>query len=326
MVNQHGERDCAHRRTKRFGGRRRRCIACGATWRIRPRHRGPKRRPRRTAVLARTFRDKLTLTQIARLRGRSMTTVKERQRGALDAALRQPWPARISRRQLILVSDGLWFTVSGERWVVYLCALRSIRSEHAVFLRPILRPGPESEERWREVIEEIPTPAYRRISAWVSDSFRGVETIAREHGWILQRCHAHLLRRVADVFGTRKRLRWLAGRRRAAARVRELISGDDALPALRSLRWLSRDPQCPTKVRGVIREAIRRRAEYRSYLTHSALNLPTTTNTVEGMNARIRELAGRSRGFRTPAALERWIVGFVRCNLMARCRPKRQPK
>lgn len=255
-----------------------------------------------------------------------MTTVKERQRGALDAALRQPWPAHIPRGRLILVSDGLWFTVNGERWVVYLCALRSIRNEHAVFLRPILIPGAECEERWREALAVLPPNVACRISAWVSDSFRGVETIAQERGWVLQRCHAHLLRRVADVFGTRKRLRWLAGRRRAAARVRELISVDDALPALRSLRRLARDPACPTKVRGVIREVVRRRAEYRSYLTHPVLNLPTTTNTVEGMNARIRELAGRSRGFRTPVALERWIVGFVRCNLTARCRPKQQPK
>jgi len=326
MVNQHGERDCAHRRTKRFGGRRRRCTACGVTWRIRPRRRGPKRRPRRIVVLTRTFRDPLTLVQIARLRRWSITAVKERQRGALDAALRQPWPARIPRGRLILVSDGLWFAVDDERWVAYLCALRSIRSTRVVFLRPILKPGHECEERWREVVEGMSPSLHHRIPPWVSDSVHGVEVIAAEHGWVLQRCHAHLLRRVADVMGTRKRLRWLAGRRLAAARIQELIAADDPRAAPRSLRRLVCDPNCPTKVRGVIRAVLRRHGEYRSYLTHPDLRLPTTTNTVEGMNARIRELAGRSRGFRTQAALERWIIGFVRCNLTAKCRPKQQPK
>lgn len=326
MVNQHGERDCAHRRTECHGGRRRHCVGCGATWTVRPRRRGPKPRPKRTESLERTFRDKLTLTQVARLRGRSITSVKTRQCGALEVALRQPWPVRIPSGQLILVSDGLWFTIGGERWVVYLCALRSVRGDRAVFLRPILKPGYECEERWREVLAVLPSNVARRISAWVSDSFTGVGTIATAEGWVLQRCHAHLLRRVADVIGTRKRLRWLAGRRRAAARIRELISAENARPALRSLRWLARDPACPTKVRGVIREAIRRCAEYRSYLTYPILNLPTTTNTVEGMNARLRELAGRSRGFRTSAALERWIIGFVRCNPYAACRPKNPQK
>lgn len=280
-------------------------------------------------MLARTFREKLTLTQIARLRGRSITTVKERQRGALDAAFRQPWPLRIPRGRCILVSDGLWFTFGGTRWVVYCCALRSVRGDRAVFLRPILIPGAECEERWREALVLLPPNVARRISAWVSDSFRGVETIAAERGWVLQRCHAHLLRRVADVIGTRKRLRWLAGRRCAAARIRQLITEEDprALAlCLRSLRRLARDPACPTKVRGIIREAIRRRDEYRSYLMHSDLRLPTTTNVMESMNARLRELAGRSRGFRTPQSLERWIVGFVRCNAMTMCRPKQQQK
>lgn len=256
-----------------------------------------------------------------------MTAVKERQRGALDAAMRQPWPWRMPSGRLILLSDGIWFMLGGVRWVAYICAIRAVRSTRVVFLRPILKPGVECEERWREVCAVLPPGANRRISAWVSDSFTGVGTIAAERGWVLQRCHAHLLRRVADIIGTRKRLRWLAGRRRAAARIRQLITEEDPhamTQCLRSLRRLARDAVCPYKIRGVIREAIRRREEYRSYLTHPDLRLPTTTNVIENMNARIRELAGRSRGFRTPASLERWITGFVRNNPTARCRPKQQ--
>lgn len=280
-------------------------------------------------MLARTFREKLTLTQIARLRGRSITAVKERQRGALDAAIRQPWSPRIPRGQLILVSDGIWFTLNGTRWVVYCCAVRAVRSTRVTFLRPILIPGVECEERWREVLAALPPSVARRISAWVSDSFSGVGTLATERGWVLQRCHAHLLRRVVNVIGTRKRLRWLAGRRRAAASIRQLISEEDPyalLQCIRLLHRLARDPACPYKVRGVIREALRRREEYRSYLRYPDLRLPTTTNVVEGMNARLRELAGRSRGFRTPQSLERWMIGCVRSNPTAMCRPKQQQK
>lgn len=299
------------------------------TWTVRPRRRGPKPRPHRTAALAATFTGKLTLRQQAYRRHRSITAVKRRHRLALDALLQQPWRMTIPRGRLILLIDGLWWSVSGTRWVLYLRALRSLRGRRAVFLRPLLRPGPESEERWREAIVEIPRGACRRISALVSDSWRGVETVAASAGWVLQRCHAHLLRRVADVLGTRKRLRWLCGRRRAARRIRMLLTTTEAHTirrCLHDLHVLAGDPACPRKARGVIREVIRRHTEYRSYLDYPDLRLPTTTNVVEGMNARLRELAMRSRGFRTVASLERWITACVRFHPTARCRPKRPQK
>lgn len=150
--------------------------------------------------------------------------------------------------------------------------------------------------------------------------------MAKERGWHYQWCHFHLLGRMANVFGTRKRtVVWLPGRRAAEAHIRELIitaSQRRVCTLTRELRTLCRDPECPRKIRMVIREVIRHTDELRTYLDHPELRLPATSNVMESLNSQLRSLAGRSRGFRTGQALERWIVAFVYFHLKGKCRPK----
>jgi hypothetical protein len=131
---------------------------------------------------------------------------------------------------------------------------------------------------------------------------------------------------MANVLGTRKRtLRWMHGRRRAERTIRELIATRERRRVTilrRRLATLAGDPECPRKIRMIMREMLRRTADLRAYLEYPDLRLPATSNVMESMNSRLRALAGRSRGFTTGIALERWIVAAVSFNPRATCRPK----
>jgi len=86
---------------------------------------------------------------------------------------------------------------------MYVMVVKPIRSHQAFFLDPVLLPGKESYERWREALATIPPQIKKRVLAFVSDGFRGSKLITREHGWIHQRCHFHLLMALIRRHGRR---------------------------------------------------------------------------------------------------------------------------
>lgn len=317
---------CLHPTAHRHGQRRRRCADCGTTWSVWQRRRGKKRRARRLQRLRRTFLHGLTIRQQAFLSGLDYETTKARHHRVLESFSRLPWPTIRLRGPLILILDGLWFRILGERWVVYLVALRSVSGETARFLRPVVCRESESAAGWRRAVAQIPPSAQKRICALVSDGLRGLRLLANERGWRYQWCHFHLLGRMANVFGTRKRtVAWLKGRRTAERYIREIITTPSPRRVrvlTRRLTMLSRDPECPRKIRMVIREVLRRTDELRTYLDYPELRLPATSNIMESLNSQLRALAGRSRGFRTGQALEHWIVAYVSFHSRSKCHPK----
>jgi len=264
--------------------------------------------------------------QQAFLSGLDYETMKARHRRTLESVSRLAWSAIRLKGRLILLLDGLWFNVMGERWIAYLMAVRSVSATTVRFLRPIVCRENESSEGWKRAVSQIPTSVQKRICALVSDGLRGLRLLAKERSWQYQWCHFHLLSRMANVFGTRKRtVVWLHGRRQAEACIRELIAtpSRQRVHQLRQqLTTLCQYPECPRKIRMVIREVLRHTDELRTYLDHPALRLPATSNVMESMNSQLRSLAGRSRGFRTGQALERWIVAFVYFHSKGNCYPK----
>lgn len=216
----------------------------------------------------------------------------------------------------------------GERWVVYLMAVRSVSGTTVRFLQPIVRRENECAEGWERALANIPPAMKKRIRALVSDGLRGLRRLAKERGWTYQWCHFHLLGRMANVFGTRKKtVAWIRGRRRAERCIRRLVTtrSKNGVKALRrTLVSLSRDLECPRKVRMVIREVLRHTDELRAYLDHPELRLPAISNVMESLNSRLREMAGRSRGFRTGRALERWILTYVYFHPSGICNPRIQ--
>lgn len=326
MTTRHGENACVHPKVERHGGRRRRCVQCGATWSVWKHRRGKKRRARRLKRLRRTFLYGLTIRQQAFLSGLDYEVTKARHRRTLESVRRLAWPTIRLSGLLILLLDGLWFRILGERWIVYLMALRSVSGNTVRFLRPVICRENESAEGWRRAVRKIPASFDKRICALVSDGLRGLRLLAKERGWQYQWCHFHLLGRMANVFGTRKRtLAWLEGRRTAEACIRELITtaSEKRIRALtRILTALSRDPECPRKIRMVIHEVLRHTDGLRTYLDHPWLRLPATSNVMESLNSRLRSLAGRARGFRTGQALARWIIAYVYFHSRGKCYPK----
>lgn len=276
--------------------------------------------------LRRTFLHGLSVRQQAFLSGLDYETTKARHRRVLESFSRLPWPSiRLSGR-LILVLDGLWFRIVDERWIVYLMAIRSVSGKTARFLRPMVCRENECAEGWGRAMAEIPPAIQKRICALVSDGLRGLRRLAKERGWTYQWCHFHLLGRMANVFGTRKKtVAWIRERRHAERCIRHLIttrSPRRVVALRRTLVQLSRDPECPRKIRMIIREVLRHTDELRAYLDHPELRLPSTSNVMESLNSRLRGLAGRSRGFRTGRALERWITAYVFFHPKGVCSPK----
>ena len=317
---------CKHPKSIRFGGRRRQCVSCHATWRIRSKKRGPKAIKRRTTNLERTFVGKYTIAQQSDRSSLSANALAKRHASALTNLCERPWPHRIPKGRLILVMDAIWFKKDEDRHTVYLTGLRRVEDDTLHFLRPILRPGSESQERWREVIGLIPRGALKRICAIVSDSFAGSGGIAKEHGWIFQRCQAHLLLRLEALCGDVKRkVSFWEGRQELKRVTYALMNTRDENKAAKladELMRLGEHRECPKYLRYAAMDTIRHLHEYRACYLHPELRLPATTNALENTNCRIRSLLNRSRGCRTPESLIRWITGFLWFNPMVKCRPK----
>lgn len=227
---------------------------------------------------------------------------------------------------LILVMDAIWFRKDDELNTVYLLGLRAINGEDLHFLRPLLRPGHESQKRWREVIDEIPEKVRKRILAIVSDSFSGAGGIAKEHGWIFQRCQAHLLLRLETMCGDNKRtVSFWEGRQELKRLAYALMNARSEVRAREladEFMRLGNHRDCPLRLRQIMTETLRYLYEYRACYLHPELRLPATTNALENTNGRVRSLLNRSRGCRTPESLIRWITGFLYFHPIVKCRPK----
>lgn len=236
------------------------------------------------------------------------------------------WPHATPRGPLILVMDAMWFRKDDARHTVYLLGLRAVKGDELYFLRPILRPGHESQKRWREVIEEIPPKAKKRIKAVVSDSFSGAGGIAKGRGWIFQRCQAHLLLRLETMCGDNKRtVSFWKGRQELKRLAYALMNTRDGITVTKladAFARLGDHRECPTRLRQIVTETLRYLHEYRACHLHPDLRLPATTNALENTNGRVRSLLNRSRGCRTPASLIRWITGFLWFHPLVKCRPK----
>lgn len=317
---------CKHVKSIRFGGRRRQCVSCHATWRVRAKKRGPKSLKRRTSNLQKTFVEQLTIAQQSRRSNVSTKALAKRHAQSLASLCERPWPHVVPRGKLILVMDAIWFRKGDELNTVYLLGLRAVEGEDLHFLRPILRPGHESQKRWREVIDEIPTKVRKRISAIVSDSFSGAGGIAKEHDWIFQRCQAHLLLRLETICGDNKRtVSWREGRQELKRLAYALMNTRDEVKATRladDFAALGAHRECPMKLQMIVTETLRYLHEFRACYLHTELRLPATTNALENTNGRVRSLLNRSRGCRTPESLIRWITGFLYFHPMVKCRPK----
>lgn len=319
MYKIHVNSPCCGERVIRYGERRRRCVACGHTWRMRKRRRGRKRIRRSIALIERVFRSPCASPASgSRL---PASTLRARFRRTLQWFLSGKQSVLVPDGPLILIVDGLWFKFQGEHSVLYLCALKSPDDSAAYFLDPILLEGREVMERWMHAIEAIPAEYRERIVALVSDGFHGSKRIVSTYGWIHQRCHFHLIAQLQMNRGSWK-LKNREGRplREAIYQdVRTALEERDDVRYRRVAKRLHRSialPTCPRRLRIVVQDFLANFYPFRAYLHHPNLKLPTTTNTIESMNHRIRE---RTRTLPTPASLLAWATALIRVNRKLVC-------
>jgi hypothetical protein len=252
----------------------------------------------------------------ARRHGVALPTYRYRFRQAVQRLVARPVPMQVPKGQLVLLADGLWFQFDGMPWVLYLTAVKACRGKQAIFFDPVLIPGNETATRWREVFAAIPPSVYPRIQALVVDNLRGMRPLAQEHAWILQLCHFHLLLKLQVRWrGRRYALRGGPVRDeiyRLTRAILDLPEGVRLQQAIQQLRRLSRGDCGTDRIRMTVREFLRARADYRSYLTHSSLGLPRTTNTLESMGRLIREMFRRNRAGSNASSVLLWATAFVR--------------
>ncbi len=317
---------CTHPKWIKFGGRRRQCVACKKTWTVRAKKRGPKPLKHRVTNLERTFVEKLTLVQQSHRTNTSANGLSKRHAKSLMSLCDKPWLHTLPTGSLILVMDAVWFPIDGEQHTLYLTGFRAIENETLHFLPPILRLGHESQKEWREILNGIDPEVRNRIRAVVSDSFSGSGGIAKQYGWVYQRCQAHLLIRLSTLCGDNKfTVSWREGRQEIKRLMHALMNVRDpekVSEIVDRLFILSRDPRCPERLYQIVKRTVRTLHEYRACYLHPELRLPATTNAVENTNGRIRAMLNRARGCRTPSSLLQWITGFLWFHPTVTCRPK----
>ena len=325
MNTLHAKSPCCQGEVIRFGSRRRQCVICRKTWRIRLKKRGrkPLRVPR--TMVVRYFEKSIgTLSRGIRIPG-SREAKRIRMQHSLSSYLRyDDADHALPDGPLIAMADAMWYESEGIECAVYFILLRPINASYAWILPPVIVPGRESARGWHIAFEEIPSPLTDRICALVCDGKRALRMIAQEHHWALQLCHFHLLGKLKHYASGHPGTRWEERGKFILSAVRGLLNTQDetVLARCRNDLLFILDTLSHRFLKAKLREFRRNLPFYRTYLSYPHLHLPTTTNSAEALIRMVRELLGRARGFRTVASLERWLRAFCRYRKTIACRGK----
>ena len=300
-------------RVHRFGGRRRRCTRCGRTWSIRPKRRGRKpRRPQLSLVKA-IIRDKYPARQLHRRHHCSYATLRRRISAATRRFVQLPGDYGLPPGDLVLVVDALWSILGGQLWVLYNLALKPVAANVAWFLDPYLGCGRENTANWQSALAAVDRSITERVKALVSDGLRAFPGIVRQHNWVHQLCHRHLLRSVERALGWFRRYPpdpWLrAPIYRILCNALETSDGRQADVLCDELAVLIGEHNCTRLLRRSVGEFLRQRNAFRAYRLHPELHLPTTTSMVESMHSQLRRAISTTNN---PRSLWERAQAFIR--------------
>lgn len=327
MTTQHAKSPCCRGRINHFGKRRRQCRVCKQTWSVRKKRRGRKRKRIARALLNRILLERHTIAHEKKYLRLSRNAIAARYANAMRAVVRNPYPAALlPRGPHALLGDGLYFKFKRKEWVMYLMAMKSARSKKAYFLDPVLLEGRECYERWVRAVNTIPPAVKKRICAFVSDGFRGSQSLSEQNDWLHQRCHFHLLANLVRGKGKRRyRIRSSKLRDKLLEATRIILNNQSArilARARKTIRQLISRPTCPPYIRKQALEFLEREQDFRTYLHYPKLNLPTTTNAIESTGRMIRKA---TRTARTPKSLLLRATAFLRLKTYVVCNGNHQP-
>lgn len=332
MIKKHTKSPCCSAPVRRYGKRRRQCGTCETTWRIRKKKRG--RNPKRTdtrMVIAYLERDIATIRMLAAQRHESKSNAQRALAKSLAYFIRahpRDWERRIpAHNDLLLVADAMWYRIAGRKYVMYLLLLRPRTHDEASIWLPHMAEGHEDIRGWSEAIATIPEAVQARIGAIVCDGGTGIIAYAHQRGWLLQRCHFHLLAALQNYLTTGPRSRQRPFALRVMRLAHAVITSKDmrtmhsALRSLDAIRRITRSRGLRRTLGGLLLHW----REYRTYREHPEWRLPATSNAAESCVQCIRDLLYRCRGFRGQRQLIHWLTAFTIYKKTIRCRPKNQP-
>lgn len=328
MFKKHEKSPCCRGAIRRFGGRRRQCGVCLKTWSAWKRKRGRKRL-RVSITLAHRFIYARLLPIRAERSGHHQSRNERQYRLAASrhlCAASCPWPSFPKKEALIVVADALVKQVARRWQTVYFILVRAVEDNEAVILQPFYREGTETVIGWRQAFDALPESIHSRIVALVCDGHRGLVHEALWRKWVLQRCHFHLISRIQGRLS-----KWRTGRnfeegRRIFSLVRRVLTAEENIPLhptlarLEEYAWDAHSPELRKTLLGFVNHY----EDYRAYLRHPALRLPTTNNTAEALIGLIEELCSRTRGFITLASFQEWVAAIVKTRKTIRCAPAKK--
>ena len=327
MKTLHAKSPCCRGRINRFGKRRRQCSICKRTWRIRQKIRGRKRKRVDRRLVRRILVEHRTFQHHCRKGAVSQSGFSKRFSKAIRSDPQLKARQRFPSGLYALLGDDLYFKFKRMDWVMYVMAVKPVKSHQAFFLNPVLLQGKECYERWHAALDTLPPETKKRVKAFVSDGFRGSKLIAKEHGWIHQRCHFHLLMALIRRHGRRSyRTNGARVREKLLGVVRILLTTSDNVALRRRMlkaRRLILHPLCPPWIRIQTVEFLRTLDDFRAYLIHPELNLPTTNNSIESSGKIIRKATSTAR---TPQSVLLRATAFLRLKKSITCNGKSSTK
>lgn len=320
---------CCGEAVRRYGERRRQCLGCKKTWRVRRKRRGRKiRRNQPTSNDQQLLKRYLNhaVGSMARHAESSFypdaSTLHKRMQVARDAFLARPWH-ELPPGKLILIADGLQYQHQYRYRTMYLVLVRSPKATEAVILPPTVYPGKESQSGWNQALASLDPATRQRIAALVCDGHPGLVNAAKHHGWVLQRCHFHVKQSLNNYLRTGRK----STHEPLASEVHALVdlvltSTDDRRlyeQVLPQLEWCAR--LAPSVgARHVLSSLQRFHGDFRQYIYCDGLNLPRTSNTAESAVNIVRSLEKRAHGWATPASFEAWAAAALKHKAVITCR------
>ncbi len=333
MNIKHTKSPCCGASIQRWGSRRRCCVHCHKTWRIRQKKRGRKSKRANERMVIRYLEKQLPpLRVLAQQRNCKKSVLQTKLQRSLKIYIQknqERWKRAFHQSGcLIAVADAIWYRVAGQKHTIYVILLRPVCSPRAVICPPLILPGHEDAWGWQQAFERLPPKIKTRISALICDGGTGLIITARSHGWLIQRCHFHLISAVQNYLTTGPR----SAQRAYALQVLRTAQGllrtnkpKELLPILTELTEI-RGRSASRGLRRVLGGLLQNYSDYHTYLKHPQLNLPTTSNSAESFIQCIRDLMYRCRGFRSLTTLKRWLTAVSIFKKTIQCNGKKPTK
>lgn len=263
-------------------------------------------------------RKRLSKTVLCRyLAGKSVRTRPHTLRATRNLFVRTtPWPDLTEIiGPCVLIVDALHIRTTVYTAIIHVLLLKPIHEGRAYILPFWTGTKTENKDSWRRAFEaHVPATLRSRIKALVCDGKSGLPELAREYGWLVQRCQFHLIARLQL-----KRSKYALSRHREEGVMlyelaRTVCDTTSERKLQKALRTLTRIVQCEKNrhLKTILSGFVKHHQDYRTSLAHPELCLPTTTNAAESVNSLIRSMLFRMKGCRTSYSVLLWIEALLK--------------